>query len=780
MAGCKILIAICFAFISVRSEAASKEDMRNAKKLYERMTGVKVPSTKPELKKVADFLAAGKNTEAAQYITTTSDFMNVQVRNFALRLSNKDQSVNVPFNDFSALVAGVVRDNTDFREILTSDYYYEVAKGASLTEDVRRRVFDTAGLYGQVESAFLNLNDQETLVKKDRQQLVYKALNKVSVDQIEEPANPFVTLKNNPDPAGVLTTRRFAELNLSGGTNRRAVEFSMKQFLCVSMAEAGDANASDQFVGKDVERFPAGDHNKYLTSCKSCHSVMDGMRGAFAKMDYVYFINGVATSRYSQMHGDFYKDNQVRSEYEKYFNDTVIPHYKTTIVDLAYEQKNSEYYKARYNYEMYKLIKANKSKRPPLSQAEMEKIATDELHKTMKTIRDTKALEDLVVSYRASNQSKLNEIRSLVSFRLPANPTQADKDKDALKAGAQTLYDRSCTNQIVDTHLAFCRRPISTELKADGVPTRPYLANVTCNETKKGYRAACQSESLATYQTQCSSDADPAACVESKITSCINSKVNTCVSTVLTTNASVISEVNSCVATMASQSTEVAWQDRNFLICNLNRVAGDVYPLGEKNSAGVLIEGELKSNRKHSELYLYLNGVKKNQNAATVERIEALDKLVQKSRTTDLNLTIAYLEAKGQTIVFARNVFDDTTGVAAKMNKGSYPYGFDTKTDSFVNNANLGNKASFFGWRGSNSSGGQGLKEFGRMVSDSRRFSQCMAKKVYESVCLKPLDATRYSTMVRLGDRFESLNYNLKLLYRDVALDSSCGIIKGK
>lgn len=70
------------------------------------------------------------------------------------------------------------------------------------------------------------------------------------------------------------------------GTNRRLVQYTVKQFACFEMSEWADATASDIRVGRDVDRAPGGETSKFLTTCKSCHSVMDGFRGAFAKYDF--------------------------------------------------------------------------------------------------------------------------------------------------------------------------------------------------------------------------------------------------------------------------------------------------------------------------------------------------------------------------------------------------------------------------------------------------------------------------------------------------------------
>lgn len=614
MKGHYLLIAAVTAF-SLNAFAASDADMRSAKKLYERMTGVKVSSKRAELKVVAEHIANGDYKAAARYITTTPDFLNVQIKNLSLRLSNKDESVKVGFNDFSALIVGVVRDNRDFREVLTSDYYYDVS-GVANDDDPRTRFYNQNN-FTPVETAFLDLT--KVLTYKPRQQMVITSNDTPYMQK--EKSTPVLTAANHPDPAGVLTTRTFAERNLGGGSNRRAVEFTLKQFLCVSMAEAADSSASDQYVGKDVERFPAGDYNKYLTSCKSCHSVMDGMRPAFAKMDYGNFTNSAATGIYSTVHGDFFNSNKIATKYSEYLTSVVNPSTTAVIPDLEKNQEESDYYKVRYNF----LI--TRGSTPTQAATTMNGI--------LNTIRDPQTVVELIADYRAKKQADLTVFRN--------------------------------------------------------------------NRNNAQYQA---------------------------------------------------DYVKTCLAHLGNTALTAKVQEERFLQCNLD------------------------SKKDMSVLYAYYTAVLTADKVSATEIARLQGKLINRGRQSNVNLMAPYLQAKDQLRLFPRNVFDSETGVATKMNKGTYAYGFTVNSDNFVNNATLGSKSSFFGWRGSNKTGGQGVKDFGRMISESRRFSQCMAKRVYESVCFKKLDTTQYTTLVRLGDRFEALNYNLKSLYQDIALDTSCGLVK--
>jgi hypothetical protein len=340
-----LICSIWFA-TTAHAQAVKENDMRSAKRLFERIAGVKVPSNHPSLKAMAALLAEGKHVQAAKVATESTEFINVQVKNFALKMSNKDDSIKVPFNDFSALVAGIIRDDRNFREVLVGDYYYDIIDPSNTNDADQRNRYFNQNSYIAVETNMMDLNS--ALVFKSKQQLVRSAKD-TSLLQRELNYN-VVGLAEHPQPAGVLTTRTFAERNLSGGTNRRAVEFSLNKFLCVSIAEAADAKASDRMVGSDVERFPGGDNLKYETTCKACHAVLDGMRPAFGKLDYANFTNAAATGIFSQMHGGFFSSQKVNEDYNTYVNTIVNPQLAPVILDLENNQESSDYYTVRYNF----------------------------------------------------------------------------------------------------------------------------------------------------------------------------------------------------------------------------------------------------------------------------------------------------------------------------------------------------------------------------------------------------------------------------------------------
>jgi hypothetical protein len=240
---------------------------QKARKIYERITGTKVPIDSPAIKEMVVFLNKGDLSGAAQVATKDTDFYNITVKLMALQLSTRDETIKTPLNDFVAAMIGVTRDNRDARELLIGNFYY-MGSGANIRSDIVKDLLISNNHYADLETNRVNL--ATNLVRVEGQVI----------------ATSDTTSVANPDPAGVITSRTFMGAHALMGTNRRLVEYTFREFMCVPLNEWADTGASDSRIGRDIDRYPAGDHTRFLTSCKGCHTVMDGFRGAFAKWDF--------------------------------------------------------------------------------------------------------------------------------------------------------------------------------------------------------------------------------------------------------------------------------------------------------------------------------------------------------------------------------------------------------------------------------------------------------------------------------------------------------------
>lgn len=111
--------------------------------------------------------------------------------------------------------------------------------------------------------------------------------------------------------------------------------------------------------------------------------------------------------------------------------------------------------------------------------------------------------------------------------------------------------------------------------------------------------------------------------------------------------------------------------------------------------------------------------------------------------------------------------------IVAKMNQNgeTYPAGFVTTDDSWVNMLKYGSAADF-GWRGPIE--GQGIKAFSEMVANSSAYSRCMVKKTFDEVCGGSIVEAAPGLLDKMTTDFESNGYNLKYLFEKLAASSEC------
>lgn len=263
------------------------DNHKRAALLYRRLNSVAIPITHPTIIRMAEEIATQSRTgwlKAARIATDAPEFYNITVRDFAALMSTREETVNSPLNDFIATIIGFTRDDLNAQQLFTSNVYYMGdPEKAPVESRLRDDVVTTNKHYLGLEGGRFNLKD--VLVARTPQML----------DDGRGGIAP------NPDAAGLLTTRGWMEAHATAGTNRRLVEYTFRQFLCIPMEQWADAYGPDNRIGRDIDRFPAGEHNTFQTTCKACHTVMDGFRGAFARFD---FSNGIIKNSFFHSNGE--------------------------------------------------------------------------------------------------------------------------------------------------------------------------------------------------------------------------------------------------------------------------------------------------------------------------------------------------------------------------------------------------------------------------------------------------------------------------------------------
>jgi hypothetical protein len=127
---------------------------------------------------------------------------------------------------------------------------------------------------------------------------------------------------------------------------------------------------------------------------------------------------------------------------------------------------------------------------------------------------------------------------------------------------------------------------------------------------------------------------------------------------------------------------------------------------------------------------------------------------------------------------FAFYDFDATAGrtlytpnsVQPKVVKaaGTFPFGFETTGDSWINYWRTGPNA-FVGWRGTGS--GSGAKSLGMELAQTRQFSTCQVRNVFEKVCYRaPNGAADLQAVENIANSFEANNRSLKRVFAETAV----------
>lgn len=249
--------------IPVNANVSITDNLKKAQDIFQRLSGIKTPLYDPILAQMEMKLNQNDPIGAAALATTDPHFYNITVRDFAAKMSNRSETINTPLNDFTATVIGAVRDEINAQRLLWDNITY--------IGDVTKM-----GVPSSKVQDLLKSNNHYSVLDAQRADLGYVLIP--STQKI------FDGMKSvdMPTPAGLLTTRTWMAEHAVAGTNRRLVEFSLREFLCTPLEKAADSVGPDNVIGRDIDRFPGGSHTKFTVSCRSCHTILDGFRPAFS------------------------------------------------------------------------------------------------------------------------------------------------------------------------------------------------------------------------------------------------------------------------------------------------------------------------------------------------------------------------------------------------------------------------------------------------------------------------------------------------------------------
>src|SRR5215469_9862333 len=237
-----------------------------AVRIYNRIAGVP-PSPSVLAQMVAD-INGGNANAAAALATSDPNFYNVTLKNFVAPWTNRNQTVFVPLNDYTATVIGMVRDDVPFNTVLSADILYTSnAPGLPAPSNANNNHYQAADTNGV---------DLKATLVQTTQSGVYGL-------------PPAAT-------AGVMTTYGGASAYFINGTNRAMFRFTMVNHLCHDMETVQDISRPTDRIRQDVARSPGGDSRVFLNTCVGCHSGMDPMAQAFAYYNFNGTVVGPGTN----------------------------------------------------------------------------------------------------------------------------------------------------------------------------------------------------------------------------------------------------------------------------------------------------------------------------------------------------------------------------------------------------------------------------------------------------------------------------------------------------
>ncbi len=262
----QVRIALTAILAVLLAAPAAAQNREQSKRIYDRLAGV------PPTESVLNAMENNTGTDpvcvangvvgpaCAAYIAMENpSFYNVTLKNFAAPWTNRDMSVFVPLNDYIATVIGMIRDDVDFRTVLSADLQYVGRAGTVGAAPAG----NNNNHYEQLEAGNHNLKD------------VLESTTQSSINGIPPNAT-----------AGVITSRAAAEAFFVAGTNRAMFRFTMVNHFCTDMEQLHDPGLSPDRIRQDVSRSPGGDSRLFLNNCVGCHTGMDPMAQAFAYYNY--------------------------------------------------------------------------------------------------------------------------------------------------------------------------------------------------------------------------------------------------------------------------------------------------------------------------------------------------------------------------------------------------------------------------------------------------------------------------------------------------------------
>lgn len=246
----------------VFSGSVSAGPREQALQIHNRVAGI--PPSEAVLLQMTAHIQNGAVNDAVRLAMDNEAFYSVTLKNMAAPWTNREQTVFIPLNDYTATVIGLVRDDDDFRKLLYDDVIYLGNPALGLPAYAN----NNNNHYQSLEALGHSL--KTNLLRREQSAVTGLPANATS---------------------GVLTTRAAAKAFFYAGTNRAMFRFTLLNHLCRDLEQVHDTSLSPDRIRQDVSRSPGGDSRVFLNNCIGCHTGMDPLAQAYAYYDYEYDID---------------------------------------------------------------------------------------------------------------------------------------------------------------------------------------------------------------------------------------------------------------------------------------------------------------------------------------------------------------------------------------------------------------------------------------------------------------------------------------------------------
>ncbi len=258
----KCFVGLGSMSLLLASFAIQADSTSQAKRMHDRLAGI--PPSAETLQEMAQLIEQGDDIAAARLAINTPSFYNVTLKNWITPWTNEASDVFAPLNDYTATVIGIVRDDVDFRQILSGDILYIADNSVNVP-------------------AYSVSNNNH-----------YESLEAIGADLssvLQASTQSAVTGLPTEATAGIMTTRAAAKSFFKDGTNRAMFRFTLINHMCNDLEPLKDSSLPPDRIRQDLSRSPGGDSRIFANSCAGCHSGMDPLSQAYAYYEYEYNVD---------------------------------------------------------------------------------------------------------------------------------------------------------------------------------------------------------------------------------------------------------------------------------------------------------------------------------------------------------------------------------------------------------------------------------------------------------------------------------------------------------